>query len=36
MIQYPFLEKGVTIGVTAPSSGVQVNHMNYYLLHLKV
>jgi muramoyltetrapeptide carboxypeptidase len=24
MIKYPFLEKGATIGVTAPSSGVQV------------
>ena len=23
MIQYPFLRKGATIGVTAPSSGVQ-------------
>jgi len=24
MIRYPFLEEGATIGVTAPSSGVQV------------
>ncbi len=24
MIKYPFLEKGATIGVTAPSSGVRV------------